>query len=154
MAFRIDPRGDLPISIVQSKSLYAGPNSTFSQYEHSASITSNHQQASFPKKKPCYDWIFSSASNVHIAVDRSSFRQYVSFKSYVLAVADRRPIPVRGIGTVELKIRCQPGSREHHKVVLENVLHIPSWVCNIVSDACFSPAKDYDHEWSEFGIRF
>ena len=110
--------------------------------------------ATYPKKKPCYDWIFSSASDVHVAIDRSAFKEYVSFKSYVLAVADQRQIPVKGIGSVELKIRRQPGSKESHKVVLENVLHVPGWLCNILSDVYFLPAKDYEHNWTDFGVNF
>jgi hypothetical protein len=108
----------------------------------------------FPKKRPCYDWIFSSASNVHIAVDRSAFKTYIPFRTYVLAIADQRQVPAKGIGTVELKIKRQPGSRESHRVVLENVLYVPSWLCNIISDTHFTPAQEFEHNWGEFGVNF
>lgn len=154
MALRIDPRADLPLSIVQSKSYHIRPDMSTSSYKQTRSITHENLPNLQAKKKLCYDWIFSSASNVHIAVDRSNFRQYVSFKSYVLAVGDQRQIPVKGIGTVEIKIKRQPGSKEYHKILLENVLHVPGWLCNVVSDTLFTPAKTFDHEWSEFGVRF
>ena len=110
--------------------------------------------ASFPKRKPCYDWIFSSASNVHIAIDRSAFKTYIPFRTYVLAVADQRQVPARGIGSVELRLKRQPGSKESHKIILANVLHVPTWLCNIISDTHLSPAKEYEHDWSEFGVSF
>ena len=154
MAFRFDPRGDLPVPFIQNISYYHRPDSTLSRYNEKRSANYGLLPASYPKKKPCYDWIFSSASNVHIAVDRSSFKDYVSFKSYVLTVGDQRQVPVKGVGTVELKIRRQPGSKESHKIMLENVLHVPGWLCNIVSDVHFFPAKQYQHEWTDFGVNF
>ena len=154
MAFRFDPRGDLPVPMVQSTSYYHRPDSTLSRYDQRRSRGYGHSQPSYPKKKPCYDWIFSSASNMHIAVDRSSFKDYVPFKSYVLTVADQSQVPVKGIGTVELKIRRQSGSKESHKILLDNVLHVPGWLCNIFSDVYFSPAKDYEHNWCDFGVNF
>ena len=154
MAFRIDPRGDLPPPIISSRSYHARPDSTLSQHSHRKVATYGYPPATYPKKKPCYDWIFSTASNVHVAIDRSSFKEYVSFKSHILAVADQHHVPVKGVGTVELKVRRQPGGKESHKVVLQNVLHVPSWLCNIISDTCFTPAKDYDHTWTDFGISF
>ena len=69
-------------------------------------------------------------------------------------MADQHHVPVKGVGSVELKIRRQPGGKESHKILLKNVLHVPGWLCNIISDTCFIPAKDYDHTWTEFGISF
>ena len=154
MALCIDPRGDLPPPIISSRSYHARPDSTLSQHSHRRVATYGYPPATYPKKKPCYDWIFSTASNAHVAIDRSSFKEYVSFKSHILAVANQHHVPVKGVGTVELKVRRQPGGKESHKVLLENVLHVPSWLCNIISDTCFIPAKDYDHTWTEFGISF
>jgi len=107
-----------------------------------------------PMGKICYDWVFSSATNVHIAIDKSAFKTYTPFKSYVLTVADKRQVSVRGVGTVELKILRQPGSKESHVIVLENVLHVPSWLCNILSDTYFSSSNRFTHTWSEFGVSF
>ena len=151
MAFRFDPRGDLPVPIIQNTSYYHRPDSSISRYDRRSAYG---PPPSFPKKRPCYDWIFSSASNIHVAVDRSSFKEYSSFKSYVLTVSDQRQVTVKGVGTVELKIRRQPGSKDGHRVLLENVLHIPGWLCNVMSDAVFLPVKDFEHDWTEFGVNF
>ncbi|KIW25499.1 uncharacterized protein PV07_08665 [Cladophialophora immunda] len=62
------------------------------------------------QRKHCYNWTFSTASNVHIAIDCATFKTYVSFKLYVLTVSDPRRVPVRGIGSVELKLHREPGS--------------------------------------------
>lgn len=144
MDFLHDPRGDLP-----------PPNIQLNSYSNAHRRgTSYGIPIKKPKKKQCYDWIFSSASNIHVAVDRGAFKTYVSFKSYVLTVAGGRQIPVQGMGTVEIKIRRAPGSRETHPICLENVLHVPDWLCNVISDIHFVPAKDYEHTWTEFGVNF
>jgi hypothetical protein len=142
----LDPRGDLPPPTIQPSSYY---------YTH------NHRRAisyGIPtkktKKKQCYDWIFSTASNVHIAIDRTVFKTYIAFKSYVLTVADQRQVAVRGIGTVEVKLKREPGSRDNHTITLSPVLHVPDWICNVISDVCFLPAANYEHTWTEFGVNF
>ncbi|EXJ91675.1 hypothetical protein A1O3_00225 [Capronia epimyces CBS 606.96] len=142
MAFQFDPRRDLPPPDIQPSSYYA-----------SRRTISYGIPAKKPKVKQCYDWIFSSASNIHVALDRAAFKTYSSFKSYVVTVADQRQVTVRGIGTVEIKIRRAPGAKDSHTVCLENVLHVPDWICNIVSDVCFIPAN-YEHSWTEFGVNF
>ncbi|KIW29011.1 uncharacterized protein PV07_04858 [Cladophialophora immunda] len=144
MSFMLDPRGDLPPPTIQPSSYY--------YTHHHKRAKSYGLPTKKPKKKQCYDWIFSTASNVHIAIDRATFKTYVSFKSYVLTVSDQRQVPVRGIGTVELKLRREPGSRENHTIVLENVLHVPDWLCNVISDVYFVPAALYEHTWTEFGV--
>ncbi|KIW92870.1 uncharacterized protein Z519_06719 [Cladophialophora bantiana CBS 173.52] len=146
MSFMLDPRGDLPPPTIQPSSFY------YTHYHKRA--TSYGLPAKKPKSKQCYDWIFSTASNVHIAIDRAAFKTYVPFKSYVLTVSDQRQVPVRGIGTVELKLRREPGSRENHTIVLENVLHVPDWLCNVISDIYFVPASHYEHTWTELGVNF
>ncbi|KAJ9610105.1 hypothetical protein H2204_015479 [Knufia peltigerae] len=143
MAFRLDPRGDLPPSNILPSSYYPDRRATTYGIPFKK-----------PKQKSCYDWIFSTASNVHIAVDRAAFKTYIPFKSYVLTVADQSHVPVKGIGSVELKIRRAPGSKESHTICLENVLHVPGWMCNIISDICFEPAINYEHTWTEFGVNF
>ena len=142
----LDPRGDLPPPTIQPSSYY---------------YTQNHRRAisyGIPikkaKKKQCHDWIFSTASNVHVATDRAAFKTYIAFKSYVLTIADQRQVQVRGIGTVELKLKREPGSRDNHTITMENVLHVPDWLCNVFSDAYFQPAASYEHTWTEFGVNF
>ena len=142
----LNPRGDLAPPTIQPSSYY---------YTH------NHRRAMSygvptkkPKKKQCHDWIFSTASNVHIAIDRASFKTYTSLKSYVLTVSDQRQVAVRGIGTAEIKLKREPGGRDNHTVILENVLHVPDWLCNVFSDTYFMPASKYEHAWTEFGVSF
>ena len=142
----LDPRGDLGPPTIQPSSYY---------YTH------DHKKAKSyglptkkPKKKQCYDWIFSSASNVHVAIDRTSFKTYIPFKSYVLTVAGQRQVAVRGIGTIDIKLKREPGSRDNHTVTLETVLHVPDWLCNVFSDVYFLPATKYEHTWTEFGVNF
>ncbi|EXJ60973.1 hypothetical protein A1O7_05126 [Cladophialophora yegresii CBS 114405] len=145
MSFRLDPRGDLLPPTIHPSSYY---------YTHTHTRgTSFGLLNKKPKKKQCYDWIFSTASNVHIAIDRTAFKAYAAFKSYVLTVSDQRQVPVRGIGTVELKLR-EPGSRDNHKILLEGVLHVPDWICNVFSDIYFLPASKYEHTWTELGVNF
>ncbi|KAL6243473.1 hypothetical protein RBB50_009465 [Rhinocladiella similis] len=143
MAFRLDPRGDLPPSNILPSSYYSDRRATTYSMPFKK-----------PKQKSCYDWIFSTASNVHIAVDRAAFKTYIPFKSYVLTVSDQSLVPVKGIGSVELKIRRAPGSKDSHTICLDNVLHVPDWMCNIISDICFEPAINYEHTWAEFGVKF
>ncbi|KAL2797806.1 hypothetical protein BJX66DRAFT_297274 [Aspergillus keveii] len=81
-------------------------------------------------KRRCYDWMVVSG-NTHYAKNRSSFTTYRRV---------RRSIPgsitgetfVAGIGTVELKVRTRRDDPESPDgtLVLENVLHIPSAICN------------------------
>lgn len=104
---------------------------------------------------PCYDWIFSSASNVHIAIDRSVFKTYTPFMTYVLAVSDHRQIPVKGIGSVDLDLRRKKGSRKCHTITLEHVLHAPSWMCNVFSDVYFEQGNGkFEYTWGKEGIQF
>jgi hypothetical protein len=103
---------------------------------------------------PCFDWIFSSASNTHIAIDRSAFKTYTPFKSYVLTIADHRQILVKGIGSVDLDLRRKWGSRKCHTITLDNVLHAPGWMCNIFSDVYFEANGQFEHSWATEGVQF
>ena len=149
MSFAIDPRGDLPPPMSFSRATDRNH-----EYRRRSATTSEQPPKPRRHRRPCHDWIFSSASNVHVAVDRSSFKEYTSFRSYVLAVADQREVYVRGVGTVELNIRSHPASQECHVIELENVLHVPSWICNIFSDVYFSPPTSFEHTWTESGVCF
>lgn len=194
MAYRVDPRRDLPPSMIQStyyKSLLPSRQSllpnrqTWLPHRPREDNTLNEARSRIPRSDglesyipsgrlpelqaytrtrqpanillaavPCHDWILSSASNAHIAIDRSAFKRYTPFKSYVLRVADQSPVKVRGIGTVDLKIRRQAGSKETNTITLENVLHVPKWICNVFSDVYFEPMNDFEHTWSDFGVSF
>lgn len=146
MSFMVDPRGDLPPPTIQPSSYY---------YTHQHTRAKSYVIPSKkPKQKQCYDWVFSTASNVHVAIDRTAFKTYKPFKSYVLTVSDQRQISVRGVGTVELKLKREAGSRDNHTIILDNVLHVPDWLCNVFSDVYFLPAASYEHAWTEFGVSF
>ncbi|KAL9623231.1 MAG: hypothetical protein Q9160_002546 [Pyrenula sp. 1 TL-2023] len=122
-----------------------------------AALTPPHryyaQQEEDEPEPLCSDWIFTSASNAHIAIDKGSFKKYTPFESYVLTVADKRHLSVRGIGCVELKVKRSAKSSESHTVLLENVLHVPEWVCNIFSDTFFD-GGEYAHLWTSEGAAF
>jgi len=109
-----------------------------------------------PKKLPCYDWIFSSATNIHIAIDKYWFKSFTPFDTYVLTVAGQRPVSIRGIGSVDLKIRCKQGSHQSRVIQLKNVLYVPSWTCNIFSDVYFdsSSEHEFEHKWTQHGVSF
>ena len=108
------------------------------------------------KRTPCYDWIFSSATNIHIAIDKSWFKTFTPFETYVLTIAGQQQISVRGIGSVEIKIRCKPGGHQSRIITLDNVLYVPGWSCNILSDIYFEPTNEYEfeHKWSQHGVCF
>ncbi|RMZ79766.1 hypothetical protein DV738_g3165, partial [Chaetothyriales sp. CBS 135597] len=155
MANRLDPRGDFSVPFMDNIARWRRESAPHAW--RSIPPPAGHSDAppaAYPMRKQCYDWIFSSASNVHVAIDRASFKDYFAFKSYVLTVAEQRVVTVKGIGTVELEIKRRRGSKESHTILLENVLYIPNWLCNIVSDVYFAPIHAYDHEWMGFDVSF
>lgn len=90
-----------------------------------------------------------------MAVDKSAFKTFTPFDSYVLTVSGSDPVPVRGIGSVDLKIRCRPSSNQFRDITLENVLYVPSWVCNIFSDVYFNSSHvTFEHKWTNAGLQF
>lgn len=74
--------------------------------------------------------------NRSVAKDRSWFGDdYTSLNSSVGNAYCDSPVPVIGIGTVELKVKRSPnasGPRAHSVLRLSNVLHAPASVCNII----------------------
>ena len=158
MSRGLDPRGDLPTTIQPSfvqrtaESARDRRRPTRLSTQPADILQKQREHRAREQRQTCYDWIFSSASNVHIAIDRSSFKTYTPFKSYVLAVADQHQVAVRGIGSVELAIRRKPGSKDAHTVVLENVLYAPKWMCNIFSADYFDPITAFEHIWTDSGV--
>lgn len=69
-----------------------------------------------------------------VAKDRSWFGEdYKAIDSLVLRAGNS--LPVRGIGSVELKVHRLPnasGPDAHSIILLRNVLHVPDSVCNIL----------------------
>ena len=155
MSVSFDPRGDLVIPNLPTSRAYRPLDST---RDNRRSLPPNYrlnanQHAKRYHRRPCHDWIFSTASNVHIAIDKSNFKTYTPLKSYVYTMSDQRQVPVKGIGIVEINLRCTPRSNESHTVVLEDVLHVPSWICNIFSDIYFF-ARPLEYSWTSQGIQF
>jgi hypothetical protein len=71
----------------------------------------------------CWDWMVLNSS-ANYAKNRSSFKTYRQIQGTAGGA------PVIGIGTVELEVRRSPMSTETGLLILENVLHIPSALCN------------------------
>lgn len=71
----------------------------------------------------CWDWMILIGS-ANYAKNRSSFKTYRQIQGTAGGAS------VIGIGTVELEVRRSPTSTETGPLILENVLHIPSALCN------------------------
>lgn len=71
-----------------------------------------------------------------VAKDRSWFGDdYVPFESFATGLIGTSKMKVVGVGSVTLPVKTSPnkiGHKSHGKLVLKNVLHIPSSVCNII----------------------
>ncbi|OCK81387.1 hypothetical protein K432DRAFT_434185 [Lepidopterella palustris CBS 459.81] len=83
----------------------------------------------------CPDWVFSNNSNVHTAKDRGWFTTYTPIVSKVHSLYIGEEAKVVGIGTVNLRVKKAPGlsgKRSHSTLLLHNVLHVPSFVCNVI----------------------
>ncbi|RMZ83235.1 hypothetical protein DV738_g1231, partial [Chaetothyriales sp. CBS 135597] len=84
----------------------------------------------------CPNWPLSNSSNAHACKDRGWFTEYTPFKSWAsnVYIKDSR-MEVVGIGTVVLPVKRRPkrsGADAHAQLVLRNVLHCPSALCNII----------------------
>ncbi|KAL2018358.1 hypothetical protein VTK56DRAFT_893 [Thermocarpiscus australiensis] len=89
------------------------------------------------------DWVWSIATNAHIAADVGWFTEYTRFESVVQGVGYQ--LTVWGIGTVELPVRTHRDlTRPEHQGILrlENVLHVPSAHWNIVSGQLLDETLD------------
>lgn len=97
----------------------------------------------------CWDWIIVSGTS-HYARDRSSFVTYRRVGRTVSSGLIGGNIFVAGIGTVELKVR--PSKTENlptRTLVLDNVLHVPSAICN---GFCFAKYQRAHGGSVSFGI--
>ncbi|KAK3686598.1 hypothetical protein LTR37_019659 [Vermiconidia calcicola] len=89
------------------------------------------------------DWIFSIESNVHVANHLDWFINFKKFKP-----ASRAGSRILGVGDVVLNVKTsatRKGSNSHRKLILRDVLFVPSSLCNILGGPIM---KDY---WVEFG---
>ncbi|KAK1773110.1 hypothetical protein QBC45DRAFT_428439 [Copromyces sp. CBS 386.78] len=86
------------------------------------------------------DWLVSYESNFSVAKDREWFTSYAAFDSYVL---DHKGVlmEVLGIGSVTLPVKRSTSNsfddedptQSTGEVTLQQVLHVPKAVCNMVS---------------------
>ncbi|KAL4733181.1 hypothetical protein BDV11DRAFT_200550 [Aspergillus similis] len=82
-----------------------------------------------PPRRRCWDWMIVSG-NCHYAKNRSSFKVYRRVGQMVRNCTGGETY-IAGVGTVELNVRASPKRRSPtKKLVLDNVLHIPSAICN------------------------
>lgn len=150
-----DPRGSLPPPAI---SLHPHPAKLQRNRRSFPQLPKPKTRQVRPRKPPCYDWVFSSASDIHIAIDKYWFKTFTPFDTYVLTVAGQKQISVRGVGSVELKIRCKPNSHQSRIITLETVLYVPGWFCNVFSDVYFKPNLQlnevFEHKWSQPGVCF
>ncbi|KAJ4321699.1 hypothetical protein N0V94_002791 [Neodidymelliopsis sp. IMI 364377] len=81
----------------------------------------------------CPDWIYSNTSNVHVAKDKAWFKTYHPFNSQITSLYNiGAPSPVVGIGTVEFSVKALSESFNTCTIELRNVLHVPSYTCNVL----------------------
>lgn len=146
----VEFRGELTLNNLDlyqyTKSKHSSIQSLRRAYPRLPTLRSNSERLS-SVTTPCYDWILSSATNTHVAIDKSVFRTFTPFETHVLTVGGQRQVQVEGIGAVDLALRCKPGSRDKRIISLEEVLYIPTWPCNIFSDVYLQPAHAYEHRW-------
>lgn len=85
-----------------------------------------------PPQRRCWDWMIV-CGDCHYARDRSAFKTYRHVGKTVTGngLIPNQNIFVAGIGTVELRVSTdnEEGSPDG-VLVLENVLHLPSAICN------------------------
>ncbi|KAL9056958.1 MAG: hypothetical protein Q9162_002624 [Coniocarpon cinnabarinum] len=77
----------------------------------------------------CPNWVFSSASNVHIAKERECFIKYTPFSS-TLSCEAFIGLDVDGVGTIAIPVELRQG--EHNFFCLREVLHCPAAFCNVL----------------------
>ncbi|KAK3686803.1 hypothetical protein LTR37_019436 [Vermiconidia calcicola] len=93
-----------------------------------------------PHGEACHtDWIFSNNSNVHVANHRDWFTTFTDWRSTTTAGSE-----VLRIGDVELDVKIsatRKGSSSNRRLILRDVLFVPSSVCNILGGPIMD---DYD----------
>ncbi|KAK2738769.1 hypothetical protein FQN57_006937 [Myotisia sp. PD_48] len=93
----------------------------------------------------CPEWVFSNTSNTHMSKNKEWFTEYTPINTYlgdIYGVMEK--LPVIGIGTVTLLTKRSPnvrGAKSYDTLVLKNVLHAPSAICNVIGSPIFD---DYD----------
>lgn len=81
------------------------------------------------------DWIYATASNVHVANHRDWFSKYTPFPSRT-EVPNGAGMEVLGIGDVQLEVNMKHDVKRggaFHSLVLRDVLYVPDAVTNVVA---------------------
>ncbi|KAJ4360797.1 uncharacterized protein N0V89_001364 [Didymosphaeria variabile] len=86
--------------------------------------------ASSSNNQLCPDWVFLNLSNVHVAKDRDWFTSYTPFESTLASLYGGSNMRILGIGTVHIPVKQTPNSTSTTLWRLEDVLHVPDFVCN------------------------
>ncbi|KAL3440739.1 hypothetical protein BJX65DRAFT_316159 [Aspergillus insuetus] len=82
--------------------------------------------------------------NAHYARDRRSFTTYRPLGQYCPTSMSGQVVFVAGVGTVELKVPSSPNKGSPVRtLILVNVLHIPSALCNGFSFNVWTQADGY-----------
>ncbi|KAH0563463.1 hypothetical protein GP486_001963 [Trichoglossum hirsutum] len=119
----------------------------------------NPPSLSLPKMNECNVWMIGNG-DFHYTRDKKSFIKYHEIN------ATAAGMEVIGFGTIKLDVWCNPEKKEQGKLILENVLHIPSAACNgfsmsLVPDrvgkvsAADMQAYHHPHRWPMwYGTKF
>ena len=93
------------------------------------------------------DWVFSNNSNVSVAKDRGWFTSYTAFTSHAGTLVGGN-FAVAGIGSVSIPVKLTSGKKgkTHGTIVIDDVLHAPSCLCNILGQGNF--LERYIIDWS------
>jgi hypothetical protein len=85
-------------------------------------------------KLPAPVFRFLSGLTHHsVAKDKAWFKTYHPFNSHITSLYNiGAPSLVVGIGTVEFSVKALPGSFNTSTIELHNVLHVPSYTCNVL----------------------
>jgi hypothetical protein len=122
-------------------------------YQQSQAVVSRPQGAAYN-----VDWVFSSASNVHVATHKDWFKTFSAFDSHLVAPSAGPGWTVEGFGDVELQVRTSTtDSQMLNKLVLKDVLYVPTYQCNVLggemlhNNTCHWGSHEYKFEDSSTG---
>jgi len=85
MAYDINPHGDLQLSIDPYPSR---PEDTIREHRRRSAYAAKVPRKPHQHRRAYHYWVFSSASNVHLATDGTSSRSQTTYESPALTLAD------------------------------------------------------------------
>lgn len=117
---------------------YTEQSSTLPAFTPRSARRKPSAQTNMPLQTAAYntDWVFSNTSNVSVAKDKDWFFNYTPFSTTIGHIASDSKIEVIGIGDVRLEVNTpssDPGVQAYATLVLRDVLHCPTAICNIVA---------------------